>query len=230
MVARGDYASFPGSHVELPPGSLAARIRAHELGYAMVTGSILNGTPTRSGWASYFIDHSSALPGRPSGELGGAPAHCSYVREFLLEIGGFPEDMRAGEDTVANQRLWRQGHTAYRSPDVTLIHRSPCTGPLKLVRHHFRRGWAMARILLGDHPGGAPKSRQAVTPVVRGYARRRLDDTDVRVGMWGNGMREEYERTKPLVVLGILAAWAGIWCGLLRPRAGYLRRIRRVKA
>ena len=47
-VARGDYISFPGSHVELPPGSLAARLRAHELGYAMVTGTMLNGTPTRA--------------------------------------------------------------------------------------------------------------------------------------------------------------------------------------
>ena len=36
--ARGDYVTFPGSHVELPPGSLAARVRAHELGYPLVTG------------------------------------------------------------------------------------------------------------------------------------------------------------------------------------------------
>ena len=65
-AARGDYISFPGSHVELPPGSLAARIAAHEAGWPMVTGSIVNGNETRSGWAAYFLDHSSSLPGRPS--------------------------------------------------------------------------------------------------------------------------------------------------------------------
>ena len=83
-VARGDYVSFPGSHVELPPGSLAARLRAHRLGHPMVTGTTLNGTPTPAGWASYFLDHSAVLPGRPSEALGVPPAHCSYERELLL--------------------------------------------------------------------------------------------------------------------------------------------------
>ncbi|HEX3834064.1 MAG TPA: glycosyltransferase, partial [Solirubrobacteraceae bacterium] len=62
-VARGDYVTFPGSHIELPQGSLAARVRAHESGYPMVTGSTLNGTRTWAGWASYFIDHAAVLPG-----------------------------------------------------------------------------------------------------------------------------------------------------------------------
>ena len=70
-VARGDFVSFPGSHTELPPGSLAARLRAHQEGHAMVTGSMRNGTFTRAGWAAYFLDHSTSLPGRPSGALGG---------------------------------------------------------------------------------------------------------------------------------------------------------------
>ena len=63
-LARGAYVSFPGSHIELRPGSLAARMRAHDRGYAMVTGTMLNGTRTWAGWASYFLDHSSVLPGR----------------------------------------------------------------------------------------------------------------------------------------------------------------------
>src|SRR5205823_9537803 len=68
-VARGDYVSFPGSHVELAQGSLAARLRAHRAGHPMVTGTTLNGTETAAGWASYFLDHSSVLPGRPSAPL-----------------------------------------------------------------------------------------------------------------------------------------------------------------
>ena len=68
-VARGDFVSFPGSHIVLPYGSLAARIRAHELGYPMVTGSMRNDNRSSAGWASYFLDHASVLPGSPSGEL-----------------------------------------------------------------------------------------------------------------------------------------------------------------
>ena len=58
------------------------------------------------------------LPGRPSTELDGAPAHCSYRRSALLAVGGFPEDLRAGEDTVVNQALVRRGYHAYRAQDV----------------------------------------------------------------------------------------------------------------
>ena len=74
-VARGDYVSFPGSHVELAPASLAARIRVHDQGWTMVTGTTRNGTDTPAGWAGYFLDHSSVLPGRPSEQLRSAPAH-----------------------------------------------------------------------------------------------------------------------------------------------------------
>ena len=202
-AARGDYISFPGSHVELPPGSLAARIGAHEAGWPMVTGSIVNGNLTRSGWAAYFLDHSSSLPGRPSGELAAAPAHCSYVRQFVLEAGGFPEDIRAGEDTVVNQALWRRGHRAYREREIRLIHRSPCTNPIRLVRHHFVRGRALARIL---RPApGAPRSRR----FLRGYARRRLDATDRRLADWGGELAPRYRSVRRLVKLGIAAAHAG---------------------
>ena len=208
QAARGDYVSFPGSHVELPPGSLAARIAAHEAGWPMVTGSIVNGTETRSGWASYFLDHSSSLPGRPSGELAAAPAHCSYVRQFVLEAGGFPDDVRAGEDTVVNQALWRRGHRAYRAREITLVHRSPCTNPLKLVRHHFVRGRALARIIRSTRrrPAGRRAVRRASCAATPAAGSPR---TDRRVADWGGELRPRYAAVRPLVRLGIAAAHAG---------------------
>jgi glycosyltransferase involved in cell wall biosynthesis len=218
-VARGEYISFPGSHVELRPGSLAARLRAHERGHAMVTGSILNGTTTRAGWAAYFLDHSSALPGRPSGVLSGAPAHCSYARAALRELDGFPEELRAGEDTVVNQELFRRGYDAYRAHDVELVHRSRCTTPRRLVRHHFQRGMAMTRVMRsGDlaPPGG----RLALARFLAGYSRRRLDETGARVMRWGPELWPEYSRARPLVVAGVLAALAGACVEAVRPRGG----------
>jgi hypothetical protein len=147
-VARGDYVTFPGSHIELPQGSLAARVRAHESGYPMVTGSTLNGTRTWAGWASYFIDHAGVLPGRPAGRHRAPPGHCSYVRELLTAVGGFPEDMRAGEDTVVTMELTGRGYPTWRAQDVTMIHHSPCATPGVLLRHHFKRGRAHGRIIL----------------------------------------------------------------------------------
>jgi hypothetical protein len=126
-LARGTFVSFPGSHVELPPGSLAARLRAHRLGYPMVTGVVLNGTRTRAGWASYFLDHAANLPHQPATVLHSPPAHCSYALEPLLESGGFPEDLRVGEDTAVNTALFRRGYVAYRDPRIRLTHVSTST-------------------------------------------------------------------------------------------------------
>jgi glycosyltransferase involved in cell wall biosynthesis len=215
-VARGDYVSFPGSHVELPPGSLAARLRAHrESGCAMVTGSVRNGTLTRSGWASYFLDHGTALPGRPSGRLAGAPAHCSYTRDALLDIGGFPEGLRAGEDTAVNQALISRGHRAYRDSRIELTHRSPCSGPSRLVRHHFVRGRALGRLLLA----GPPEPRRLLAAHALRFGRGRVVDAELRVGLWAPGLQAELARARPLIGLAALAASCGALLELCRPRA-----------
>lgn len=211
-AARGDYVSFPGSHVRLRPGSLEARIRAHERGFPMVTGSILNGTRTPAGWASYFLDHSGSLPGRPSGPLSSAPAHCSYDREILLRAGGFPQGLRAGEDTVVNNRLHELGYRAYRAQDVLLDHVSPCRTPPRLVRHHFMRGQAWGRILSqGGHGHGA----------LGGHVRKRMALTDRNVRAWGADLSADYRRVRPLVVAGALAALAGATWEI------FVRRVRR---
>jgi glycosyltransferase involved in cell wall biosynthesis len=204
-VARGELISFPGSHVELPPGSLQARMRAHANGATMVTGSILNGRLTMSGWAGYFLDHSTALPGRPSEELDWPPAHCSYTREALAEVGGFPEDMRAGEDTIVNRELWSRGHRAYRAQDIVLTHRNPCSNPIRLARHHFCRGRALGRIVLAER-----SRRQVLAAYVRGYTRRRLRFVHENVGRWGRELLPQYRRARPLIVLGVVSAMLGV--------------------
>jgi glycosyltransferase involved in cell wall biosynthesis len=217
-LARGEYVSFPGSHVELPPGSLAARLRAHDLGYAMVTGTTLNGTRTWAGWASYFLDHSGVLPGRPSTELNGAPSHCSYRRSALLSVGGFPEHIRAGEDTVVNQELWRRGHRAYRAQEVTLVHRSPCRTPRRLIRHHFVRGRGYGRILR-ERDGWERRDLfgPAGLQLLRRQTVHRVTSTGRNVRRWGDRkMRTAYARALPLVAVGALSAAIGTWYELLR--------------
>jgi glycosyltransferase involved in cell wall biosynthesis len=221
-IARGDYVSFPGSHVELPPGSLAARIQAHDAGYAMVTGTTLNGTDTPAGWASYFLDHSSVLPGRPSTELPGAPAHCSYLRAALLEVGGFPEDMRAGEDTVVNQKLAARGYDAFRAQDVTLIHHNRCRTPLQLASRHFVRGRGFGRILLDRHrQKGRLRQTYGVRALFRLQVRERVAGTTRDIEAWADdGDRLRYRRVRPLVLVGALAHFLGTWYELLRPAPG----------
>jgi glycosyltransferase involved in cell wall biosynthesis len=212
-LARGDYVSFPGSHVELLPGSLAVRIAAHKRGYAMVTGAISNGTDTPSGWASYFIDHAPSLPERPSGPLKLPPNSCSYERRILIESGLFPEDRRAGEDTVVNQLLWDAGYRAYRDSGIRLVHITRCRTPWLLMRHHFMRGRAWGRIL--TERGQSLGTRDH-------YVSLRLDLIDDCIRQWGESVADLYRKVQPLIRLGVTSAWLGAYFGARDqlPRAG----------
>jgi glycosyltransferase involved in cell wall biosynthesis len=227
-VARGDYVTFPGSHTELPQGSLEARLAAHEAGYAMVSATMLNGTTTRAGWASYFVDHSGSLPCRPSGPIAGPPAQCSYHREHLELVGGFPEDMRAGEDTVVNRELYARGLSAYRAQAATVIHHTLCRTPWRLLRHHFVRGRALGRILLGDlAASGRPFGpRRGDHHWLRGYPRWRRRQTAAEVAAWGGELSRRYRQVRLLVAATHWAAYAGCWYELLRPGGSKLRLLR----
>jgi glycosyltransferase involved in cell wall biosynthesis len=223
-VARGACISFPGSHVELPPGSLAARLRAHRLGYPMVTGVVLNGTHTLAGWASYFLDHAANLPGQPASVLDGPPAHCSYALEPLLELGGFPEGLRVGEDTIVNTALFRRGYDAYRDPRIQLTHHNPCYKSWQLVRHHFVRGRGFGRIMLQNNARGDPLlNRRFLKAHLLRYLLRRLSWTSHQVWRWGSPeYRCRYVLVLPLVAAGSVAAWLGMWYEILRLGHGKL--------
>jgi glycosyltransferase involved in cell wall biosynthesis len=220
-VARGGVITFPGSHIELLPGSLAARLRAHRRGYAMVTGVVTNGTPTPAGWASYFLDQSETLPGHPAAEFNGPPGHCSYARLPLLEVGGFPEGVRTAEDTAVNRALVARGYVAYRDPNVQFIHYSPCSTTRRLLRHHMQRGRGWGRMLVARH-------REQGRMLTRAFVRDRLVEAlPIRLARIERSVHQarpdiaqQYEAVRPLVVAGAIASWLGMWQEILRPSQG----------
>jgi glycosyltransferase involved in cell wall biosynthesis len=222
-VASGRYVTFPGSHVTLSPGYLAALIRAHRMGYAMVTGTILNGTTTWAGWASYFLDHTTDLPGRPSQARDSPPLWCSYLRDAVLEVGSFPEDMRAGEDTAVNEEVFARGYSAYRARDMVLSHHSPCRRPARLLAHHFVRGRALGRLMFEKAllAGRFPDRRIVRFGLVGVAARLRAIWRGVR--SWGPELRWRLWIASPLVLAGALSAWAGACYELARRALGNIR-------
>jgi hypothetical protein len=219
-VARGDFVTFPGSHIVVPPGCLQTRIDAHESGYAMACGAVLNGTDTRAGWASYFLDHAVALTGRPSRVLRLPPSRCSYMRGLLTAIGGFPEDRRVGEDTVVNARLYELGYRAYYSSEIRCIHKSPCTTTVRLLQHHFERGLGFGRILWeqAGKPEGLRARGETILWLMAKYPVRRLRFIAEAVRDWGATVRRPFVLSFPLVVAGVASAAAGAILFLTRPR------------
>ena len=213
--ARGRWITFPGSHVELRPGSLAARLAAHRWGWPMVTETMLNGTDTRAGWASWFLDNAGLLPGRPSFAFESAPPRCSYHRDLLDEVGGFPEDMRAGEDTVVNEELFDRGYGAWREDTCVTVHHSPCSTAAILARHHAKRGRARARILLDARARGEITTRHMVGTALRWFPGR-MRWTHMEVRRWGSDVRGQYRRSLPWIALGATSAWGACGIELLR--------------
>lgn len=217
MAARGDYVTFPGSHVVVQADFLQQRIDAHARGYAMASGHVLNGTHTMSGWASYFLDHCTGLPGRPSGELTSPPVAASYLREPLLWIGGFPEDCRAGEDTVVNRALFDLGYPAYHAAGIGYMHNTPCRTPIRLVRHHFSRGMAYGRIRRDRSSRAGERGREILHLLIR-YPARRMWFVGSNVARWGRSLTRHYVLSLPLQVAGVAAATVGALACLVFPR------------
>ena len=217
-LARGRYVTFPGSHVELPPGSLAARLEAHKRGYAMVSGTMHPGTRTRAGWASFFLDHNSKLSGRPSAPLTEAPATCSYLRAALDHIGGFPEDMRAGEDTWMNNELFDLGYGAWRERDAHVVHHTRCRTARQLVQHHFSRGRSYGQLItMRRRTDQRLFTRRLLRSTLVLYVPGRVLRVRRRILEWGNDeQRREWRRSLPLVVAAVIASWLGTWRELLR--------------
>jgi glycosyltransferase involved in cell wall biosynthesis len=213
-VARGRFVTFHGSHVALTPGSLAARLAAHQSGYAMVTGAVVNGRLTRPGWAHYFLEYAPALPGRPPGPLDTPPVSCSYLRAALDHVRGFPAGWRAGEDTVVNEALFDLGYGAWHAPAASFVRHTPLTTPL--LRHHFTRGRAFAGVLRA-RPPGSPRAMLRRFAFLVLYVPHRLLWIEKRVRRWGGPeLRRYWRSSRMLAVAGIIAAWAGIWEELFR--------------
>jgi hypothetical protein len=138
-----------------------------------------------------------------------------------LEVGGFPDDRRTGEDTLVNQRLFLVGHAAYRSSELELFHRSPCETARQLAKHHFKRGVGYSTILVeAIVRGEQPLNRALIRRLSIDYLPLRLRSINNNVEVFGTEVRAEYRRAFPLIALGATAAWVGIWSELIRSSRG----------
>jgi glycosyltransferase involved in cell wall biosynthesis len=212
-AANGEYITFPGSHVWVLPGSLTARLAAHDAGWDMVTTAVVNGNTTAAGWASYLLDHAAQTPAAPSGKYVGVPGHVSYVTDQVRDIGGFPEDMRAGEDTVVNRTLTLAGKRSYLCTDAAFVHASQSTTVRHLVAHHFQRGRGLGRIIKGQRPRATMSQlRQNLD-----LPKRRLQHIQSGVERTKDPeLSRRLASVEPLVRIGALAASVGCWFELMR--------------
>jgi glycosyltransferase involved in cell wall biosynthesis len=218
---RGDVVAFLAADCMAEPGWVAARLAAHRAGRMIVASAVTNGGRDRPwSWASYFDLFSGRLSGRPGGVVRppDPAAHgLSYARSVLEQLGGFDEQLPAGEDTAAAVRADGLGFEVWFEPSIRTAHVGP-SGTKELVCEQYRRGALRARVAAADLRPTTPwRALIAFVPVWSIWLRTRV----VRSWRYAPELRSRLLLCLPWLAVARAAGVAGWYRERLRgSRAG----------
>jgi hypothetical protein len=219
-AARGHYVIVLDGSAEVAAGSFDARLRAHRLGYAMVSGPVANAAHGVPSWAAHFLSNSTVLPGWPTRELTAPPAACSYLRAAMIEVGG------AGEHPTINAELFMRGFGAYHEAAALTLHHAHLT-TVDLLRREFDRGRAVGASLIDQAEERAEFPDRWIVRYVFGEVPRRVKRITVDVFRYGGSTRLQYLLALPLVIAGAMSAWLGGCWQMARQVPMTIRSVRR---
>ena len=136
-ATRAPLLGFLAADCVAEPGWVAARLAAHA-GAAAVAGAVTCANPdTRAARASMLLVHRRMLPDAPAADR---PAYgISIERELIERLGGWREDVDAGEDDDLAARLATAGVVIATAPGARAAHRDP-ESVGALLRDQHRRG------------------------------------------------------------------------------------------
>jgi glycosyltransferase involved in cell wall biosynthesis len=222
-LARGGYVAFLPCDCAADRAWLRRRLARHREGFAAVGGAVTNGTPGHPiGSAGYYLEYTSVMPdGRILNEQD-VPHSMSYERELLERLDGFPEDVRAGEDTVLNRRCVLTDTAVVVDPEIRLAHHN-LTSLRPYVRHQWEHGLAHVRCAeryaIGSptHPRDRPTWRLFVAVFVI-YPARRMRNALIRIARGRPRWLPSYIALSPLILAGAWSTSIGLWQELARLR------------
>jgi GT2 family glycosyltransferase len=153
--ARGEIIAFLDA--DCVPGRdwLAHLVAAHDAGYTIVGGAVLNGTPdSMVGCAGYIGEFREFLPQGEARQVAHIPTcNISYKANIFRRYGGFPEAHYPQEDLLFNWMLCRQGEHIRFDPAIRVTH-THRTEIAAYLAHQHRIGQVTAQVLrLTDLPG-----------------------------------------------------------------------------
>jgi glycosyltransferase involved in cell wall biosynthesis len=160
------------------------------------------------GMCVWFIEFGSVHPYLPARQVfGGASANLAVRHSALLSIGGFPEDWRMAEETLAQARLREKGHIVRFDPQLVGGHIN-----LPGLRHmmlHLRVLGRHSSRLRREHPH-LPGGTAVNLPVLSiGLWLVRLGQIYLRVLRAQNGPVLSLVLHTPGILLGLFAWNAG---------------------
>ena len=218
-AASGDVVAFLAADCRAEPGWLARRLASHRAGHPAVASAITHAGPRRPwAWASYYVQYSGRLPGRPEGGVSPpdpAVHSLSFDRVLLETIGPFDGSVLIGEDTDAAHRLADLGIPIWFDPAIRTAHLSP-RSLVSMLRDQFRRGGARHRLLIrtrGPSPSRSFAWIVASSAVVFVRRTRWTIDTCWR---YGRGERWRVLLSLPFIVAARFAGAMGMCSEELR--------------
>ncbi|HET9152645.1 MAG TPA: glycosyltransferase [Solirubrobacterales bacterium] len=122
-MALGEVIAFASADTRADRRWLSERLRLHREGCDLVGGSILNGTPhSWIGTAGYLMEYSALLPVEALLRQQDIAHALSFAHSVFELVGGYPEDIATGEDTIFNQRCLNAGLRLGFAPRAGLYH------------------------------------------------------------------------------------------------------------
>jgi glycosyltransferase involved in cell wall biosynthesis len=223
-AARGRYIAFLADDCAAAPDWVARRIAKHREGFAAVGGAVTNGTRFHPiGSASYYLEYSPLLPSDRTLSHQSIPHALSYDRALFDRLGAFPEDTRAGEDTVFNKRCLANGVEVALDPRIQFAHRNP-TRIWSYLHHQVEHGRALVHCVerhrLGTGPFSQRSPADAFSYLFLRYPLRRWRTSLRRIARGRPRWLPGYLVLAPLIWPGLWAAAAGAWSELQRQQSG----------
>ncbi len=218
--AQGQIIVFLDADCIPNPDWLARMIAAHQAGYAIVGGAVLNGAPnSRVAWAGYISEFREYLPQGKARLVTHIPTcNISYRAEIFRRYGGFPDEYYPQEDLIFNWMLGKQGEAIFFDPAIQVrhLHRTRFSA---FMLHQRRIGQVTALVLRHtDLPGSQLARRKCLAlcglPLITGLKFMRTLKVFLR---WRASSVWQQPAAWLLAAIG-LSAWAlGFASGLKFP-------------
>jgi glycosyltransferase involved in cell wall biosynthesis len=215
-AARGEDIAVLPADCSASPGWLRRRLAKHRLGFDAVGGAVVNGTPRHPlGSAGYYLEYSAVMPSARLLAEQDTPHSLSYARSLFEQLGPFPVEIGAGEDTLFNRRCAQAGAAIGFDPDIRISHRNP-TRLASYLKHQYDHGRSLARcaehyaIWSPSHPVEQALP-VAVARIVVSYPARRWGRAASRVTRRQPRRLPAFLALTPLIWLGAWAASAGLF-------------------
>jgi GT2 family glycosyltransferase len=200
--ARGEILAFIDSDCRAEENWLEKGVEIVKKRSPIVGGSVTNANPGLVSWADYFLTFNEFMPSMPRREVQFMPT-CNFIitKTAFRKVGGFREDIIAGEDTLFCYAA-RRDYRLLFEPQLSVQHSNRETWK-EFIQHHQSFGQHSAYVRKQADIPGKSLVRNPLLAVLAPLARTlRISGRMLRYNLW---YLPVFITSSPLLFWGTLA-------------------------